>query len=49
MSGGFECYNLGVFASLLSINEDLGVPLFAVYIRTPNASLDSKLADVGKP
>ena len=31
------------------IHEDLVVPLFSDHIRAVNASLDSKLADVGNP
>jgi len=35
------------YISNRQIHEDLGVPLFADHIRSPTASFDSKLAEVG--
>jgi hypothetical protein len=35
------------YVSNRQIHEDLGVPLFADYIRALTAGFDSKLADVG--
>jgi len=56
MSGGYRCCNPRsppfYWCTLVSnrqIHEDLGVPLFADYIRALTANFDSKLGDVENP
>jgi hypothetical protein len=51
MSGTCKCLRIATNALLSfdnwQINEDLGIPFFADYIRALTESFDSKLADAG--